>query len=158
MKRSPVVVGLAFFVTLLAGSSAAWAIDCVDELQAADDVSTCCGLGAIDCNGDTSDGCECRPADSCHASQCSGRRCDQVIVPNGTYCPDCATGNGVCMSGICRCGEGVDPPKPLDMGSNMPMLSPGGCDYTQTGKGAGLAISVLALALFVVSAFRRRRS
>jgi MYXO-CTERM domain-containing protein len=157
MKRFSLVMGLAFLFTLAAGGSAR-AVECVDELQAADNVSTCCGLGAIDCNGDTSDGCECRPADSCHASECAGSRCDQVIVPNGTYCPDCATGNGICMGGICRCGN-LNGPTPMDM--SMPPRTPleaRGCDYTQTGTGAGVAISLFALAAFVVFAFRRRRS
>lgn len=160
MKRLSLIAGLAMAFALFAGQQRASAIECVDELQGADPSSTCCGLGSFDCDGNSANGCECRPSNSCHAVECAGSTCQEVMVPDDTYCADAAgcSGQGICKNGRCTCGQpgGGTWTPPADMGKGNGGHTPGGCDYTQTGTGAGLAVSVLALALFVAFGVRRR--
>lgn len=160
MKRLSAFAGLVFAFILLAGSQPAWAIDCVDDFQAADPASTCCGLGAFNCNNNSADGCECRPRNSCFTARCEGSGCAQMPVADDTFCPDAAgcPGQGICRAGACVCGTpGGGTWTPPDMGTKTGHM-PGGCTYAQTTTGAGLAASVLALVVFIGFAFRRRRS
>ena len=147
---------------MVGATSAHASIECLNQLEASTASFTCCyaqaGAETFDCDGVPSNGCECRPPDTCHAAKCTGATCTHSVVPDGTSCPAAPVAcpnAGVCNSGVCGCpGGGTH--NGVDMSTHTGSGDTG-CNYssTSTTTGAGLAFGLLGLAL--VLAVRRRR-
>jgi hypothetical protein len=80
-----------------------------------------CAAGALDCDHDAADGCECRGevpngALACNADGTCGHVCDQGFVDCGGHLCGCGAGNrcrsdgtcGACRAALASCGAGTD--------------------------------------------------